>query len=125
MTKPISFGKLDVGLTTGPSSGPATARRDEPLRIPVLGNFRGDAGSGWATKYVCRRHVRLDLHNLDDVIAKLEPQFRLSVTRADAGTATFRFAALDDFHPNPLYQKVEVFDHLRSLRRRFQDNATF
>src|SRR5262245_50094593 len=117
MTKTVSFGKVEIGLTTGPSSGPAAARPEEPFRILVLGNFRGQADADNqkpATDFASRRPVRVDRDNLDEVIAKFAPKLRLPVTGSDAEPATLRFAALDDFHPDQLYQQVELFQQLRS-----------
>jgi type VI secretion system protein ImpC len=128
MTKTVSFGKVEVGLTTGPSSGPAAARPEEPFRILVLGNFRGQADADNqkpTADFASRRPVRVDRDNLDEVIAKVGPKLRLPVTGSDAEPATLRIAALDDFHPDRIYQQVELFQQLRSLRRRLQESSTF
>src|SRR5690606_22241253 len=36
-----------------------------------------------------------------------------------------RFGALDDFHPDRLYEAVPLFRSLRELRERLSDDATF
>ena len=39
--------------------------------------------------------------------------------------APLRFEALADFHPDQLFERVEIFDRLRTLRQRLQNPSTF
>ena len=52
--------------------------------------------------------------NLDAVMARLAPKLRLTLNGGAGGAAlTIGFAQLDDFHPDALYQRLELFQSLR------------
>jgi type VI secretion system protein ImpC len=123
MAKPVSFGHIAVGVTIGPA-GDSPERQDAPFRILVLGDLSGRADRG-ATGLAGRRPVRVDRDNLETVIAKFGAAIRLPVAGPGSEPLTIGFAELEDFHPDRLYQRVEAFGQLRSLRRRLQDPATF
>src|SRR5438046_5646377 len=99
MTKPVSFGHVEVGLTTGSGPAPGSARGDEPFRILVLGNLSGRAEPGdWSA----HKPVRVDRDNLDQVLAKFNPGLRMPFPGPGPGSepVTLRFAELEDFHPD-------------------------
>lgn len=100
--------------------GDARRRRSGPLRSLVLGNFSG--GGEWAGALAQRPILRLDLDNFPAVMRRLDPGVRL--TLGDAVTE-LRFRELDDFHPDRLYQGLELFQSLRELRARLADDESF
>lgn len=82
-----------------------------PFRIALIGDFsarghRGMVETGPALS--ARRPLRFDRDSLDDAIATLAPS--LTLTLAD-GTdpITVGFGALDEFHPDSLFQRLPVF----------------
>ncbi|MGH9665486.1 MAG: type VI secretion system contractile sheath domain-containing protein, partial [Bryobacteraceae bacterium] len=82
---------------------------ETPFRILILGGFGAPTS----------RPVAVDRDNFDDVIA------RLGVTLTLPVAGEIRFASLDDFHPDRLYARLEVFRALREARRRLEDPETF
>ncbi len=100
--------KLDLGSVPGV---PAGARRPGgPMRLLVMGDFSGRP-AGVRPALASRPTHRVDLDNLDDVIVRLMPQLQLP-------TGEIRFEQIDDFHPDALYSRFELFDALRQARAR-------
>jgi type VI secretion system protein ImpC len=96
--------KFDLGF------GRPGRRRDdsEPMRLLVLGDFRG---RGERPPLSARPTQRVDVDSLDDVMQRLGPRLTLA-----AGEVQFR--QLDDFHPDRLYSRLELFQALREKRAR-------
>jgi len=111
MTNKSSFGAvhLDVNPGTKPS---AVLDPETPFRVLLLGDFSGRAAhagkssTGW-------KPVAIDRDNFEEVLAKVRPEF-----------GGMRFAELDDFHPDRIYQG-EGFQKLREVRRRLETPSTF
>ncbi len=77
---------------------PEAPTAETPFRIAVLGNFSGRSE---------RRLLKIDRENFDTILAKLGPRVGVPV---DDGTAILRFAALDEFHPDEIVEKVDPFE---------------
>jgi type VI secretion system protein ImpC len=122
MAKPwnLKFGSISLG--TEPARQPVPRDPETPFRILLLGNFRGH---GRATQPVGgRRPVVVDRDNVDQVLARLAPELHLAW--ADGRPPlTVRFTDLDSFHPDQLYQDLEVFAALRDLQERLANPKTF
>ena len=112
--------ELDAGVGAATQELPYEEpfAEDMPFRIAVLGDFSGRAnrsivetGRALAT----RRPLRIDRDNVDDVIARLAPELELSLGDV---RATVRFAELDDFHPDRLYERLPALRALRETRER-------
>jgi type VI secretion system protein ImpC len=106
-------------------SGAAATRRDpeSPLRILVVGDFSGkerDAGADLAKRAV----LPLDLDAFERTLARVAPRVSLPA-HGDNSPVMVSFGALDHFHPDHLYGALEQFRHLRELRARLRDPATF
>jgi type VI secretion system protein ImpC len=121
MPKPFDFGKIE--LEAGPQAQPAALLESEtPFRILILGDFSGRANRGLCETgfAIAQRPVfRVDRDNFDQVLARFEPSLRLGPH------LSLSFRELDDFHPDRLYERLEIFDRLRTLRRKLADEATF
>ena len=104
-----SYASVNIDVRENPDET-ARAQEDMPFRILVAGDFSGGAGR-------IRKPIPVDRDNFEEVLALLSPELRLRM-----GDAQFpiRFQELDDFHPDRLFQRVEPFQALRSLRDRVQ-----
>jgi type VI secretion system protein ImpC len=80
---------------------------DTPFRILVLGDFGARASSG--------RPIAIDRDNFDQVMSRLDIQAELP------GAGALRFKQLDDFHPDRLFQSIDIFRDLRALRSDIQN----
>src|SRR3954463_2122431 len=96
--------KFDVGF--GGAGRPRDD--DEPMRLLVLGDFSGRPTAERAPLAMRPVH-RVDVVNLDDVVRRIEPRLSLSI-------GDVSFEQVDDFHPDRLYSRLEVFDALRRAR---------
>src|SRR5262245_42155078 len=81
---------------------------DEPMRLLVLGDFRGDAVAE-RPPLADRPTLRLDVDSLETVMRRLRPA--LTVPAGE-----IRFHDIDDFHPDRLYARLDVFKALREKR---------
>lgn len=128
MSKPISFGKIDVNLVSTMEEAQGMSEADKPFRIVILGDFSGcnnrgilETGAGLAG----RRPVAVDRDNIDDVMKKLGVEIHLSLAGEESPPVTLRFSELDDFHPDRIYESVEVFQTLKKTRDNLNDPRTF
>lgn len=113
---------------TQPQRGSA-ARIDEqsPMRILVLADFSGRENRGVmeiGSALAKRRTTPVDVDNFEAQLARLAPQLRLPLGESGA-QLDVKFTKLDDFHPDHLYQELEVFASLRQMRRRLLDPSKF
>ena len=83
---------------------------DEPMRILLLGDFSGRALADRAP-LANRPTVRVDLDNLDAVVTRFAP--RIATPAGDLA-----ISSLDDFHPDALFHKLDLFQKLREARTR-------
>jgi type VI secretion system protein ImpC len=72
-----------------------------------------------------RNPVELDRDNLDEVIDRLSPQIKLLLNDKDSLSVDIGFKELDDFHPDRLYERLEIFQGLRNVRKLLDDPRTF
>ncbi|NND92131.1 MAG: hypothetical protein HKN42_14825 [Granulosicoccus sp.] len=94
------------------------------MRILLCGDFSGrgmrelDDPASLATRPV----LNIDIDNVDEVIARFAPALSLD---CEGSTLPIEFGSLDDFHPDSLFNQLELFKRLRELRRRLQDPTQF
>src|SRR5262245_29145408 len=95
---------FDVGF------GPSGRRREEtaPMRLLVLGDFSRTPVSERPLLATRPTH-RIDVDSLDDVIGRLRPKLALPA-------GEIAFARIDDFHPDQLVGRLEVFKALGEKR---------
>jgi type VI secretion system protein ImpC len=95
------------------------------MRLLLLGDFsgRGAQGTGPAAEASGSRVHRVDLDTLERVLARISP--RVALPAAAGGTTVLQFTALDDFHPDRLFERVASFAWLRALRARLLDPSEF
>ncbi len=109
-----------------PDGRPARRRGAEsPFRILVMGDFSGKGPRAEAGRLEDRPLIPVDIDNFDRAIARVAPRAAISFESSDVGAQEIAFGALDNFHPDALAPKLEVFRELRRLREQLLDPATF
>ena len=106
---------------------------DAPFQIVVLGDFSGRAVDSQQidAKISSRRFIEVDRDNFDSVLQSFNINLQLELNNSDSSSSDkplvvpVKINELDDFHPDELYEKLEIFSKLRSLRRRLKNNKTF
>ena len=86
---------------------------EPPFRMLVLGNWNGDKSKPPLDE---RRPIEIDRDNFDEVISRLG--VTLELTASDGRSLRLDFRNLDDFHPDQIFDRVEIFERLRGLRAR-------
>src|SRR5438128_1737964 len=121
-------GRMEFESRFSPPGGrPAPRRRSRgPMRILVLGDFSGrqnrrlaEAGTGLTG----RRILTLDVDNFEEVLKNLSPRLDLEWGDGRSEAVSLEFGSLDDYHPDALYQSLEVFRALREIRRQLLEPA--
>jgi type VI secretion system protein ImpC len=99
---------MDFNFTFGRSGGGGRRRNDEerPMRLLLLGNFAGD---GERQPLANRPTLRVDVDTLNDVIRRVKPRLALP-------SGAIEFRTIDDFHPDALHARLEVFKSMREAR---------
>jgi type VI secretion system protein ImpC len=99
-----------------------------PMRILLMGDLSGRSNRGLlepGAALADRPVVQVDVDNFDDVMYRFSPRLELPLADpAGAGTPV-EFRSVEDFHPDELYSKLELFGALRNTRRRLLDPGTF
>ena len=113
-----NFGQLD---TPFPEWNP---RR--PVRIVLMGDFSAGAAAGRLESgddLARRKLLPVDFDSLEDVLSRLD--VRLKMPLGSEGGIELEFSNdLDDFHPDELYDNVEVFQELYNLGGRLSNSST-
>lgn len=100
-------GRLEFDMCFGKQAAPR--RSEGPKRLLVMGDFSG-ASPASRKPLAERPTIRVDVDNLDSVLARLVPAVDLPQGRIE-------FTELDDFHPDALFTRVPAFHALREARR--------
>lgn len=115
---------ITFGTLTGVRSPSAAAQSGkEPMRLLIVGDFSGRRRS--AAERSAVRPIAVDRDNLDDVIAKHAIQLDNLVAGEGVPPVTVEIGSLEDFHPDALFERLEIFASLRQMRRRLANPATF
>ncbi|TQV66918.1 hypothetical protein FKG94_26555 [Exilibacterium tricleocarpae] len=117
----ISTGGIDFPLTENEPTQPQPTDPTTPMHLVVLGDFSGRRsrlaqGQSPATP----KPIAVDKDNFDAVFAGLDVQLHLPVAEQP-----LQFAALDDLHPDFIYQRVGLFDKMRILKRKLSKTDKF
>jgi type VI secretion system protein ImpC len=115
----VNFGRLDAKQR-------ATASGTK-FRLAVLGDFSGRANAGTletGEALAKRKPIKIDVDNLDDVIARMKIELSLSLD-GDDGIVTVPIGSIDDFHPDQIVGNVDLFGQLRDLRKNLASKSGF
>jgi type VI secretion system protein ImpC len=120
----LRMGAIQLGSDAGLRS--FTPADETPFRILVVGDFSGRGSRGErAVSLADRKPLLLDRDNFEDVLTKLRVEIQVPLAADAAGRVVVRVAELDDFHPDRLFDRLEMFEALRGLRRRLGNPSTF
>jgi len=114
----VNFGTLPVRARTLPG---------QIFRLALLGDFSGRANAGkleTGAALATRKPIRVDVDNLDAVLAKMKLSISLRLDE-DGGAVAVPVASLDDFHPDQIVENVELFEELLTLRKNLGSKAGF
>ncbi|HID30843.1 MAG TPA: hypothetical protein EYP19_12690, partial [Desulfobacterales bacterium] len=128
MSKPISFGKLDFKLVSSMDGPLGVPEPETPFRIAILGDFSGRENRGVSDSILepgDRRPLFVDRDDLNEVLAKLGVEIHLPIGDNAGASISIPFSELDGFHPDKIYEELEVFRSLRETRRKLDDPGTF
>ncbi|OMH39403.1 type VI secretion system contractile sheath domain-containing protein [Motiliproteus sp. MSK22-1] len=115
------------------SSGAARSPGDV-VKVLLMGDFSGQrlAGTSVAETLATETSesdlnpvlLKVDVDNFDQRMARIAPSLQLQIEDS-GGSIVIDFEELDDFHPDNLYRRLDVFQGLRRLRKRLMDPQTF
>jgi type VI secretion system protein ImpC len=111
-----------VGAGHGERKVPAGA----PFRLAVLGDFSGGANRGRLEiggSLAKRKPIRVDVDNIDKVIGKLNISTLIDIS--GEGPITFSIKSMDDFHPDQIFEQVELFEAMGDLKQRLRSKSSF
>jgi pilus assembly protein FimV len=114
---------LSFGQITGERPEAAKPGR---FRIALMGDFSGRAAKGEVeigSGLAGRRPIKLDVDTLDKVIAGFATTLVLPIGKNGQGIEV-KLNSIDDLHPDQLFENVEMFSELVSLKRRLASGAT-
>jgi len=100
---------------------------ETPFCIALLGDFSGRESRGVleiGSALANRRAVLVDRDNFEDVLAKFHPEIKLPAG-GESDSLGLKFSELDDFHPDRIVERAQMFRRLREARIRLNDPATF
>jgi type VI secretion system protein ImpC len=98
--------RLEFDASFGPRGRPRD--ESEPMRLLVLGDFSGTVAAD-RTPLASRPTMRVDNDNLDDIVRRVAP-------RLNVPSGQISFQQIDDFHPDQLYARLDLFQALRQAR---------
>jgi type VI secretion system protein ImpC len=122
MPKPTSTGKFGFEIVSSKCKAIAAPDPDTPFRILVMGDFSGRGRRGPSEKSALpRRRIHpVDRDNLDELIGKLGVEVQLPLYGQDNPPVVIRFSELDDFHPDSLFERLEIFKSVSETRRQLR-----
>jgi type VI secretion system protein ImpC len=124
----LEFGGIELtgDVQREPSEVPRA--ESEAVRIGLIGDFRGRSVRGAVESgrpLAGRRCLRIDRDNFDSVLARFGVELTLTLPAAGPTPIVLTFRELDDFHPDRILARADVFTALRTTRERLLDPATF
>ena len=101
---------------------------DSAMRILILGDFGGRNNRGVSDNdksAADRTIVQVDIDNFAAVISRIAPKLQLQLGNDTSPAVPIIFSEMEDFHPDTLFHKLEIFQGLSQLRGRLGNPATF
>lgn len=124
MSEPISFGELDFNLVASKGEPLGASRKAMPFCILVMGDFSGRAScgrTGEATPMPGLKPLRVDRDTINTLMAELGVQIHLPLFGKNTPPVSISFSELEDFHPDTLYRRLDLFQPFRETKKRLKD----
>ncbi|BBO17371.1 conserved hypothetical protein [Candidatus Brocadia pituitae] len=97
-----------------------------PFRIAIFGDFSGRTNRGVCEPTLTnRKPLLVDGDNFAQVLGKLGVEIKLSILGKESPPVRIKFSELEDFHPDRLFENLEVFQALKETRQGLKDPSTF
>ncbi|MCK9296113.1 MAG: type VI secretion system contractile sheath large subunit [Desulfobulbaceae bacterium] len=122
MPDPITISEYDFAIAGDLEKRAVKPQPETPFRILLVGDFSGRTSRGEGNP-ARLRPVAIDRDNLDAVLERLQVEIALPLAGKKQGPVTIGFAEMDDFHPDRIYQRLEIFAELRDMREALDDPA--
>ena len=120
--------KMEFQLGTQTSFAPRKAKDDTPFSIAILADFSGRGNRGLCEtgpSLAARKRIAVDIDNLDDLPMKLGCEIHIPLGSMEGPHIPLQFSELGDFHPDRIFDLMEVFQKLKTTRKLMQNPATF
>lgn len=91
----------------------------------IMSDFSGRGLRAEISELVSQSLIPVDVDNFEDVLLRLAPQIELPQDDPAKPTMRLQFEELDDFHPDSLFRKLEIFQEHRRLREQLLNPSTF
>lgn len=126
MPEPISFGELDIEVVAQMEEAKGAPDPETPFRIAILGDFSGRSNRQILDNDLAdRKAVLVDRDNIDDVLKRLKVEIILPVMGKDSPPVRASFSEIEDFHPDRLFERLDIFGALRDTRQTIKDPESF
>ncbi|HOO46971.1 MAG TPA: type VI secretion system contractile sheath large subunit [Deltaproteobacteria bacterium] len=126
MTKPISFGELDFRTVSSLEDSHARPGQEKPFRILIMGDFSGRSSADLSSPDIAlRKAAEVDRDNIDEVMERFKVTARLRFDSNEESELVVGFNEMDDFLPDSLFERLEIFQRLRQTKASLEDPRTF
>jgi type VI secretion system ImpB/VipA family protein len=120
--------RMEFQLGTQTSFAPRKAKDDTPFCMAILADFSGRGNRGLCEtgpSLAARRCIAVDVDNLESLPMKLSCEIHIPFGSKDGPHIPLQFSELSDFHPDRIFDRLEVFQKLKTTRKLMQNPATF
>lgn len=108
-------------------TGATPVAEEPPFHILLLGDWSGRENQGKTAQCDDLRFspIEIDRDNFDEVMEKLGVRLDLKFEAHGEDILTLKFAELEDFHPDKIFQQIPLFANLRDIRHRLLNPNSF
>lgn len=122
MPDPITISEYDFAIAVDLEKRAVKPQPETLFRILLVGDFSGRTSRGEGNP-ARLRPVAIDRDNINAVLERLQVEIALPLAGKKQGPVTIGFAEMDDFHPDRIYQRLDIFAELRDMREALDDPA--
>ncbi len=120
--------KPRVHITYDVETNGATAEKEIPFVMGVMGDYSGDNTEG-KKALKDRKFSQIDRDNFSEVMSKIKPAANMKVENTLEGDGSemavdLEFKNLEDFEPQKIVEKVEPLKQLMDTRNKLRDLLT-